>query len=314
MAADAAELVNAGVRADRGVIIDADMAAERGAIAEDGVTAQVTVVGDVHVRHEQVAVPDRGLATATRGATIDRDELAERVALADDEPRPLALVLQILRRQADRGHREDHRLVPDRGLTVDDDGGADHAAGADRDIGTNRAVRTDDRPLADPRRWVDARARVDLARMALDANHQLGLGDRLIGDKRRGMHLRQPGTHASDSHVQPQPIAGDHLTAKLRVVDAAQPRPRRRRRLCAFEHQHRSHLRQGLDHEHARHDRHPGEVPLEEFLTDRDVLVRNQTHAGFVLGDRVDQERGIAVVDAVEKGWKVYGHDVSGSR
>ena len=44
---------------------------------------------------------------------MDRDELAEHVVVADDEPRRLAAVLQVLRRQADRRQRRDVGVIAD---------------------------------------------------------------------------------------------------------------------------------------------------------------------------------------------------------
>ena len=46
-------------------------------------------------------------------------------------------------------------------------------------------------------------------------------------------------------------------------------------------------------------------VPLKELLADGDVLDRHEPDAGLVLGDGVEQERGIAVVDAIEERGKV---------
>ena len=59
---------------------------------------------------------------------------------ADGQPRALALVFQVLRRQADRRHREDVRLVADLGPAVDHDRRADAAARADRHVRADRAV------------------------------------------------------------------------------------------------------------------------------------------------------------------------------
>ena len=58
--------------------------------------------------------PMRRDAAAALGAAMDGDELAEDVALADHEPRRLATVLQVLRRQADRRERKDLGPIADR--------------------------------------------------------------------------------------------------------------------------------------------------------------------------------------------------------
>src|SRR5262249_17308474 len=99
VAADAAELVDAGGRADLPKILDDHVSAGRRAGAEDHAVADVAVVGDVRVRHDEVVVTDRGLASAAPRAAVDRDELPERVAPADRQPRALAFVFEVLRRQ-----------------------------------------------------------------------------------------------------------------------------------------------------------------------------------------------------------------------
>ena len=74
---------------------------ERGVRAEDHVVGDVTVVGDVHVSHEDVAIADHRDPSAAAGAAVDGDELAEDIPPPDDQLRLFALVLQILRRETD---------------------------------------------------------------------------------------------------------------------------------------------------------------------------------------------------------------------
>ena len=76
-----------------------------------------------------------------RGAAIHGGELAEHVAIADLEPRGLAVVLEVLRRVADRRELED--LV----------------AGADARRALDDRVRTDPGPGADAARRPDDRVR-----------------------------------------------------------------------------------------------------------------------------------------------------------
>ena len=66
VAADAAELVHAGVGADLRVVLDRDVPAQRRAGPEDGVAADPAVVRDVRVGHDQVAIADRGDARRRR--------------------------------------------------------------------------------------------------------------------------------------------------------------------------------------------------------------------------------------------------------
>ena len=70
------------------------------AIGHDDFVAQLTIVGDMRVRHEQVVIADLRHALIVGRAAIHRDEFAKHVAVADFEARWLALVLLVLRRIA----------------------------------------------------------------------------------------------------------------------------------------------------------------------------------------------------------------------
>ena len=60
MAADAAELVDAGPGADVREVFDVHVAAEGRHVAEDRIVADVAIVRDVHVGHEHVAIAELG--------------------------------------------------------------------------------------------------------------------------------------------------------------------------------------------------------------------------------------------------------------
>ena len=141
--------MHAGVGADRREVIDLDVPTERRAGPEDRLAADVAVVGDVHVRHEEIAIADRRAAAATGGASMNRHELAKDVAPADVERGRLALVLQVLRRQADRGKGIELRAVADRRMAIDHGRRADAAVSPEHDVGTNHRVRPDDGAAAD---------------------------------------------------------------------------------------------------------------------------------------------------------------------
>ena len=111
---------------------------------------------------------------------------------ADREPRPLALVLQVLRREPDRRHRKDLRLVADLGPPVDDDRRADAAALADADVGANDRCRPDRRSRADPGGRMHVRGRIHVRRTRLDRQQQLGFGHDLTVDVGHGPRLGQP--------------------------------------------------------------------------------------------------------------------------
>src|ERR1700722_12230315 len=109
------------------------MAAERSAIRHHDLVAELAVMSDVRVRHQQIVVADAGHPLVVGGAAIHRDGFAKYVAVADFEPRRTV----------------DHRMRSDPGAGADDH------------------VRTDDRERTDlhVRRYLrlrrDDRARID---------------------------------------------------------------------------------------------------------------------------------------------------------
>ena len=54
-------------------------------------------------------------------------------------------------------------------------------------------------------------------------------------------------------------------------------------------------LRQGLDDQHAGHDRHPRPVPVEERLVDAHVLDPDHASSGDQLEHPVDQQERVAM-------------------
>ena len=172
---------------------------------------------------------------------------------------------------------------------ADRDVGADHRAGADR--------RADGWTIAVG--WMSAVARLPaptgsspITSSASAATLPLMLATAFARaiDSRRGPIVtssvsRSPGTTGSRNFAlsTPRSQAPDDRRAAGRVHQ-----------------QDGRDLRQRLDHEHARHQRRAGKMPLEEILVDGDVLDRLDPPPGLVLGDGVNQRRGIAVAEAVE--------------
>src|SRR5262249_12600334 len=102
VAADPRELVDHAPTANDRPVLHRDVAGELNDVGEDDVIAEVAVVRDVRVGHEQT-VP----AHARRGARLRREVecgvLANLRAIADLEVRALARVLEILRWRAEYG-------------------------------------------------------------------------------------------------------------------------------------------------------------------------------------------------------------------
>src|SRR5690606_22028210 len=86
-------------------ILDVYMSAEQHAIDQDGVVEHMAVMGDVTVRHQQIAVADPRAAVFLVSSPIDRDSFAELVAAADFNPRVAAVIGLVLRIAADDASR-----------------------------------------------------------------------------------------------------------------------------------------------------------------------------------------------------------------
>ena len=238
-------------------------------------------------------------AAAAGRAAVDGDELAEDVAGADLEARRLAAVLQVLRRQADRGEREDLGAVADRGVAVDHRRRADLAVrGRCTTCGPIDGERRRRRCRRRPRASGATRAvRIDVARSASDRQHQLGLGHDLAVDFGEAADASRAAARRAERDLEPQPIAGHDLLAELGAVDAAQLHDVRRGdaaraasssssvAACASASIIRTAGISGL----------PGKVSLEELFVDGDVLDRDEPLPGSCSAIGVDEERGKAV-------------------
>src|SRR5258708_2247911 len=136
------------------------------------------------VTERPLQLVDDVVRDAAARAAVDRDEFAEDVALADHQMRLLALILQILRREADRREWIDFGVVPDFGPAVDDGGLADAAVRADADVGSDAGVRRDRRTLADRRPRIDERGRMDGGAIGPQSEPQHAFGHRLNAAER----------------------------------------------------------------------------------------------------------------------------------
>ena len=104
---DRRELVHGDEAGEDRLLVDRHVAGELRPIRDDDAVADVTIVGEVHVRHEEAVLPDRRLERLGRSA-IDRGVFANGRAVADFDGRVLALVFEILRIAAE--HRADADL------------------------------------------------------------------------------------------------------------------------------------------------------------------------------------------------------------
>ncbi len=151
----AQELAHHGEAAQDHPVIHMHMTCQLGVVGKNGVAADLAIVRQVHISHEQVVVADaRDAATGDR-ARIEGTELADGIAIADDQLRGLTRVLLVLRGSAQRGVVVDGVVAANRGVAFD------HAVRAHRGAFTDLHVRTDDAVRADRDRRMQLRSGFD---------------------------------------------------------------------------------------------------------------------------------------------------------
>ena len=118
MATDMAELVHEGASTDDGEVIDYDLSGQLGGIGHDDVIAQLAVVCDVAVRHDEVVVTDDGFAF-TEGSAVHGNELTDVAVVPDDGPGLFTVELKVLRDATDGCMREDVTVITDDDVVID---------------------------------------------------------------------------------------------------------------------------------------------------------------------------------------------------
>jgi hypothetical protein len=138
---DADEVMNGAQGSDGCPVFYRDMSAQRGPVCHDDVAADLTIMGDVGVGHDEVVVADASARSTLDGAAVDGDKLANHVVIANFESRRLAGVGNILRRQSDGGEREEVVVVANFRGAFDHHVRREMAALAQFHLGSNDAVR-----------------------------------------------------------------------------------------------------------------------------------------------------------------------------
>src|SRR4029079_10297636 len=107
-----------------------DMTAEDGAVSKQDVIADLTVVSDMRVGHEEAAVADVGDLTMVLGACADRYAFANLAIAANVQARIAAAITRRLRRGAQRRERINHGALADHSNARNVDMGQEPHAGA----------------------------------------------------------------------------------------------------------------------------------------------------------------------------------------
>src|SRR5690242_1985074 len=125
-----------------GKVLDGHVSPERGGICHDHVIANMAVVSNMRVSHDQVVATHGSQAPAFHGPTVDGYEFADRVVIPNLQPGRLSLVGDVLRRKADRGERGNRVVGTYLCGTFHRDVGDQPAIVTDLDVRSDDAIRT----------------------------------------------------------------------------------------------------------------------------------------------------------------------------
>src|SRR5690606_5940006 len=139
------------------------MAGQGGGVGHDDTVADLAVVGDMAIGHEQVVVADAGHAAALLGSAVHGDEFPDDVAVADLEPCGLAPVAEVLRCIAQTGMAVNGVAAADAGRSENGGVRADGGRFADLDIGADAGKGADAHARSQLGQGVDHGGRMDVA-------------------------------------------------------------------------------------------------------------------------------------------------------
>ncbi len=159
---------------------------------------------------------------------------------------------------------------------------------ADHAEGPNPHARLERRPAR------HAGERVHLGRrQRRHLQQQPGLGRARLPHPHLTVEAHQLAAAVHQPHLQAQLVAGHHLAAELRLVEADDPDLDRARVGSRLQQEDARGLGQALEDQHAGHHRLAREVAGEEILAARHVLGRDQPPRAIVLEDAVDEHEGV---------------------
>ena len=138
---DANEVMHRTQRAHHRPLPDRDVTSQGRGVGQNHVIADVAIVRDVGVGHDQRVAADPSQPAAFDGAAIDGDELADFVVIADFEARGLAGVGQVLRRHSDRAEGKESIVGADPVGPFDGDVRHQIATLAQFNLGPDHAIR-----------------------------------------------------------------------------------------------------------------------------------------------------------------------------
>src|SRR3989344_1271599 len=165
--ADTAILMRHGEAAQDGVVAARDVARKTRTVGENGVVADLTVVRQMAIRHDEVVVAQARDTAARHRTAVEGAVLANDIAITDVEARGFALITQMLWCVAQRGELINAVVAPNARRSGNDNMGADPRALADLNLCADNAVSTDLDPFGNARLRMHDRLRVNHEEISL---------------------------------------------------------------------------------------------------------------------------------------------------
>ena len=129
-----------------------------------------------------------------------------------------------------------------------------------------------------------------------DHRRELRFGNDLAVDQRAAGKLADAGPLLDELDLEPKEHAGLDRSAEFRPLDGHEiDQLAGVREAERFDREHARRLGERLDDQHARHDRTPREMPLEEPLVDGDRLDRDDRPVELQRFDAVDEQHRITM-------------------
>jgi len=104
----AAEMVNCAARADYRPVLNCDVPSNSSCVRQHAVAANLNIVGDMQLHHQQVFIADGGDHAPALSSAVDGHEFANFVAVSDAGAGALAAIFQILGRESDARIRKEY--------------------------------------------------------------------------------------------------------------------------------------------------------------------------------------------------------------
>ena len=304
--ADVDELVDAQDAADHRAITDHDMAGHGHTVSNHDPVAQVAVVAEVAVGHQQIAIADAGQLPLMGGA-VDGHAFANGVVVANHHLGGGTVVFEVLGFRTNGCARENAVALADADAAIEHHMGTDARPRTDRDLRSHHGVGTNVHAHIDLSLGIHHGGGVDSG--AVPVHHGLSHGGNSVdqGEHQftgadqlsvhRGLRLDFPeplsleGEQFASHH---ELIAGDDGPAETHAIDAREDK-QALGQVWHLGDDQAPHLGHRLNDQDPRHQRATGEMALELGLVKGDVLDRHRPLARLVLNHPVHEGEGVTV-------------------